>query len=79
MMRMAVLKNARSLSQVPPTPPDRRHLLTGQYRGHYAVDLVHPRRLIFRPDHAQIPHREDGGIDIDKVTAVEIIGVVDYH
>ncbi len=79
MMRMAVLKNARSLSQVPSTRPDRCHLLTGKYSGHYAVDLVHPHRLVFRPDHAPVPQREDGGIDIDRVTAVSIVAVVDYH
>ncbi len=79
MIRMAVLRNARSLSQVPTTPPERRHLLTGEHRDHYAVDLVHPRRLIFRPAEEPAPRRQDGGIDTDEVTAVQVVGVVDYH
>ena len=78
-MRLAVLKNSRSLSQVPTTPPDRRHMLTGDRREQYAVDLVHPHRLVFVPDHDPVPRREDGGIDLDEVRAVTIIEVVDYH
>ena len=78
-MRLAVLKNSRSLSQAPTTPLDRRHMLTGDQREQYAVDLVHPHRLVFVPDHDPVPRREDGGIDLDEVRAVTIIEVVDYH
>ena len=78
-MRLAVLKNARTLSQVPTTPPDRRHMLRGDRSGQYAVDLVHPYRLVFVPDHDPIPRREDGGVNLDEVTAITIIEVVDYH
>ncbi len=38
-IRMAVLSNAQNLSQVPSTPPDRRHMLSGDRAGQYAVDL----------------------------------------
>ena len=78
-MRMAVLNNARTLSLVPTTPPERRHMLRGERMGQYAVDLVHPHRLVFVPDHDPIPRREDGGVNLDEVTAVTIIEVVDYH
>ena len=78
-MRLAVLKNARTLSQVPATPPDRRHMLVGDRSGQYAVDLVHPHRLVFVPNHDPIPRGEDGGVNLDKVTAVTIVDVVDYH
>ena len=79
MMRLAVLKNARNVSLVPTSRPDRLHQLTGDRRGQFAVDLVHPRRLIFAPSHNPIPRKEDGGIDRDRVTAITIIEVVDYH
>jgi len=79
MMRLAVLKNARTLSFVPTSRPDRLHQLIGDRRGQFAVDLVHPRRLIFAPNHNPIPRNEDGGIDRDRVTAITIIEVVDYH
>ena len=78
-IRLAVLKNARTLAMIPTTPPERRHLLTGRRSGQYAVDLVHPYRLIFEPNHDPVPRIEDGGIDIYTVTAITIRGVVDYH
>ena len=79
MMRLAVLKNARVLSLVPTSRPDRLHQLIGNRRGQFAVDLAHPYRLIFVPNHDPVPLREDGGIDRDRVNAITIIEVVDYH
>lgn len=78
-MRLAVLKNARTLTIVPTTKPDRRHQLVGDRRGQYAVDLVHPHRLILEPTDDPVPKREDGGIDTDKITSIKIMEVVDYH
>jgi len=43
------------------------------------VDLDHPYRLIFVPDHNPVPKREDGGLDWSRVTAVIILGVEDTH
>ena len=79
MRRMTVLRAARDLSQVPVTPPERRHQLTEDRDEQYAVDLVHPKRLIFEVNHDPIPRNEDGGIDLTKVTAITIVEVVDYH
>ena len=79
MVRLAVLKNARTLSLVPTTPPERRHQLRGDRDEQYAVDLVHPYRLIFVPNHDPLPRRQDGGIDTDAVTAITIMEVADYH
>lgn len=78
-MRMAVLKNARTLYLVPTTKPDRRHQLHADRDEQYAVDLVHPHRLVFEPDHNPIPRKEDGGVDTEQVTAITIIEVIDYH
>lgn len=77
--RLAILKNARSLALVPTRPPDRLHLLSDNRSGQYAVDLVHPYRLIFEPNHDPVPLKEDGGIDKDGVTKITILEVVDYH
>lgn len=79
MTRLAVMRNASALAQVPWTPPERRHALAGRRKNQYAVDLVHPYRLVFRPAHNPVPLKSDGGVDMDKVTAVEILEVVDYH
>ena len=77
--RLAVLRNAPNLSAVPTTKPERRHLLKGQRAGEYAVDLVHPYRLVFKPAHTPVPKLPDGGLDTGRVTAITIIEVVDYH
>lgn len=77
--RMAVLKNAPHLGLVPPTKPDRRHQLSGNKHEQFAVDLIHPHRLVFKPNHDPIPRKKDGGIDLEHVTAIMILKVVDYH
>ena len=79
MLRMAVLRAARSLALVPITPPDRRHQLTGKRDGQFAVDHVHPYRLVFEANHEPFPRKDDGGIDTEQVTAITILDVVDYH
>ena len=77
--RLAVLKAAPNLAAVPTDKPVRRHLLKAGRAGQFAVDLVHPHRLVFKPNHAPIPRLQDGGIDTERVTAITIIDVVDYH
>lgn len=79
MIRLTALKAAETLEEVPTTPPDRRHQLRGDRDEQYAVDLVHPYRLIFEPNHDPIPRKEDGGIDLKQVNAITIIEVIDYH
>ena len=77
--RLATLKVAETLDQVPATPPDRRHQLKGNRDEQYAVDLKHPYRLVFEPNHDPIPRKEDGGIDLKQVNAITVIEVIDYH
>ncbi len=79
MMRMAVLRTARNLALVPTTPPDRRHQLRGDRDEQFAVDLVQPYRLVFRPNHEPFPRNDDGGIDVEQVSAIAILEVTDYH
>lgn len=79
MTRLAILKAAKTLEQVPTTPPDRRHQLRGDRDEQYAVDLVHPYRLIFEPNHDPLPRKHDGGIDTQQVSAITIMEVIDYH
>lgn len=79
MNRLAVLMAARTLALVPTTPPDRRHQLRGDRDEQFAVDLVHPHRLVFEPNHDPLPRKDDGGIDVEQVTAITIIEVIDYR
>ncbi|MGB7443554.1 MAG: hypothetical protein WA919_21025 [Coleofasciculaceae cyanobacterium] len=57
----------------------RPHPLHGDRAGQFALDLVHPQRLVFEPDHDPMPRTEDGGIDWSRVTRVCIIWMGDYH
>ncbi len=79
MSRLAVLNSARTLADVPSTRPERCHPLRGEREGQYAVDLVHPQRLVFKPNHEPVPRKDDGGVDLEKITSIIIIEVVDYH
>jgi plasmid maintenance system killer protein len=40
-LRMALLRAASNLGQVPAEKPMRRHELKGDLKGHFGVDLVH--------------------------------------
>ncbi len=76
---MSLLKAARNLSQVPAEKPERCHELSGKRKGTFAVDLKHPFRLIFEPADEPVPKKDDGGIDLKKVTMITILSVEDYH
>jgi proteic killer suppression protein len=78
-MRMAVLRNAQTLTMVSVVKPERRHQLHHKRDEQFAVDLVQPYRLVFEPNHNPIPRKPDGGIDTDQVTAITIVEVIDYH
>ena len=78
-LRLSLLRQAKSLADVPHTPPSRRHKLTGARDGQFAVDLKHPWRLIFEPADDPLPLLEDGGLDLSAVTKIRIIDVTDYH
>lgn len=77
--RLAVLQAAVSLAVVSTTPPERRHLLTGSYAGHYAVDLQHPHRIVFVPADDPLPLNPDGGHALNRIKSITIIEIVDYH
>lgn len=64
---------------MPKFPPARCHQLDGNRKGQFSVDLEHPYRLIFAPNHNPIPELEDGGINLQAVTKIKIIEIVDTH
>ncbi|MCB1601936.1 MAG: hypothetical protein R3F18_08030 [Lysobacterales bacterium] len=79
--RLAVLREASTLADIGPPyrGPMRCHELTGDRAGQLSIDLDHPNRLVFRPDHVPPPQRPEGGLDWSQVTAILIIEVVDTH
>lgn len=60
-------------------PPARCHELTGDRKGQLSVDVTHPYRLVFQPDHDPVPRRPDGGLDWTTVAKVLVLEVVDTH
>jgi len=74
-VRMAVLRSAPSLAAVPTSKPDRCHELKGDRAREYAVDLVHPYRLVFKP---VFEHQRDAPRK-EEVCVIQIIDVEDYH
>jgi len=81
-IRLNEFRAAESLMDFwpPKSPPARCHELTeGKRKGQLSVDLDHPYRLIFIPDHSPIPVKKDGGLDWTMVNIIKIIGVEDTH
>lgn len=60
-------------------PGTRCHQLSGNRDNQFAVDLKHPYRLVFEPNHDPVPLKGDGGFDIGRITSILILEVVDYH
>ena len=77
--RLALLGHAKSLDQVPHTPPERRHQLRGDRARQWGIDLGHQWRMVLESGVAPVPQRPDGGIALEKITAVRIVEIVDYH
>jgi proteic killer suppression protein len=80
-LRLVQLQAAQSLADLGPpySGPARCHELKGHRAGIFSVDLEHPYRLLFRPDHDPVPTREEGGIDWSQINEIEIISVEDTH
>ena len=79
MRRMMLLAAAPSMKEVPTSKPERCHALKGDRKNQFAVDLKHPFRLVFVPDHDPIPRTRDGGIELKSVIKIKILNVEDYH
>jgi len=79
MRRMLVLHSADWLADVPRDKPDRCHALEGERQGQFAVDVKHPFRIVFEPANDPLPLREDGALDLARVTSLCILSIEDYH
>lgn len=51
----------------------------GNRSGQFAVDVKHPFLILFESGHDPAPHRDDGSLDLARVTCIRILAVEDYH
>lgn len=77
--RLAEMKAANCLEDLRHLPQARCHELSADRNGTLAVDVEHPKRLIFEPDHDPIPELPGGGLDWRQVTSARILDITDYH
>lgn len=77
--RLADMQAASTLAELKMLHSGRLHPLTGDRLGQLSLDLVHPYRLIFVPDHEPIPRLEDGGLDWSRITSVCVLGIENTH
>lgn len=77
-MRLQQLNAARTLEAMKALP-GRCHELTGGLRGHLAVDVHQPFRLIFRPTDNPGPTKDDGGLDWAAVESITVTDIRNYH
>ncbi len=79
--RLAMLASSTCLADLGPPyrGPMRCHELRADRAGQFSIDLDHPYRLVFAPDHEPVPVREEGGTDWGRITAITILGIVDTH
>ena len=79
MRRISLLLAAQNLNEIPPDPPTRRHRLSGNRKGQFAVNINENYRLVFEPNYYPLPLKKDGGIDLELITSIKILDVEDYH
>lgn len=76
--RLNDLSNAITLEDVKHLP-GKYHELKEDRKGQWACSLDEPYRLIFAPQEDPIPENEDGKYIWDKIMAIIIIEIKDYH
>ena len=70
--RINELSAAASLYDISRLPQARLHSLTGNRKRQFAVDILHPYRLILFPLNGDVEN-------IQTVTEIKIVSIVDYH
>jgi toxin HigB-1 len=81
MLRLEDIASARNLEELKLLPGRAHPMRRGERKNEeqWTMDLDHPQRLVFVPDHDPLPRRGDGGLDLAQVTAVCIVEVGDTH
>jgi proteic killer suppression protein len=76
-MRIKQLQAVESIDELISLHRGRCHQLVGDRKGEYALDLVHPQRLIFTKREPTEREQADGSRLTIQVVRIE--DIVDYH
>jgi hypothetical protein len=81
LQRLEDIASARNRAELALLPGRAHPMRRGQRSNEdqWTMDLHHPQRLVFIPDHDPLPLRPDGGPDLVQVTSVCIVEVADTH
>lgn len=77
--RIEELIAASHLLDISMLPQANLHELKASRKGEFAVDISANYRITFVPANDPIPFKEDGGLDLQKITEIKINSVEDYH
>ncbi len=77
--RLKDLTDADSLAIMRTIPAARCHELTGDRKDELAVDVSGNYRMVFEPNHNPKPKKDDGGLNWEEVTKIQINEIEDYH
>ncbi len=59
--------------------PGRFHALTADRKGQFAFHLHGGCRLVIEPANEPLPRRNDGSLDLQRITAARVVDIGDYH
>lgn len=77
--RLDELRAANTLAEISHLPPPRMHQLKGERQGQISLDLDHPYRLLITVANNPVPKKDNGSINLSKVTIVMVLEVKDTH
>lgn len=77
--RIEQLKASDDLSIIAKIPVLRLHPYKGDRLGEWSIDIQENWRICFEIDQDPIPTLEDGGVNLNMVSAIKILSIVDPH
>ena len=79
LQRLSEIRASDNVAVLGTLPSAGLHPLKGARQGQFAVVVKHPFRIIFVPQNDPVPQKDDGSIDLKKITEMCILEIVDYH
>ena len=77
--RMDDIMSSPNLKVLMQIPAANCHMLSGDRKGMWALNISANYRLIFEIDHDPVPKKENEEIDTILITDIKIIETTDYH